>query len=94
MISGEKTVLSCVDWQITGEGPQERGVQVHKGRKGEDSETRSLTQSKALRADFREGKYWRAIFQQRKQELLLGEAHYKKHAFSIRALPVGGDGWG
>ena len=25
MISGEKTVLSCVDWQITGEGPQERG---------------------------------------------------------------------
>ena len=25
MISDEKTVLSCVDWQITGEGPQERG---------------------------------------------------------------------
>ena len=34
MISDEKTVLSCVDWQITGEGPQERGFQVHKGRKG------------------------------------------------------------
>ena len=34
IISDEKTVLSCVDWQITGEGPQERGVQVHKGRKG------------------------------------------------------------
>ena len=58
MISDEKTVLSCVDWQITGEGPQERGGHVHKGRKGEDFETRSLTQSKPLRADFREGKYW------------------------------------
>ena len=33
MISDEKTVLSCVDWQITGEGPQERGGP---GRQGEE----------------------------------------------------------
>ena len=34
MISEEKTVLSCVDWQITGEGPQERGGPGPQGEKG------------------------------------------------------------
>ena len=69
MISDEKTVLSCVDWQITGEGPQERGVRVHKGREGGGLRNQVTHTIKTVRADFRKGKYWWTTFQQRKQEL-------------------------